>query len=153
VIRPALARGAVVICDRFIDSTRAYQGAGRGLPAQAIAAAIRLSIGDLRPDLTVILQAGMRVLEHDLHPPAELSALGRHVADSLSASKPAQAPSTADCYRDYAKVLAFESAGARAQAQQVRRQMLSQQESARPDQWESVGGRLYTAALTALAAQ
>lgn len=81
----------------------------------------------------------------------ELSALGRHVAGSLSTS--AKAPSAADCYRDYAKVLAFESAGAVAQAERVRQQMRSQQESALPDQWGTVGGRLYTAALTALAAK
>ena len=81
----------------------------------------------------------------------ELSELGRHVAASLSATEAAPAP--ADCYRDYAKVLAFESTGAGALAEQVRRRMLSQQGSVRADQWGSVGGQLYTAALTALSAR
>jgi hypothetical protein len=80
----------------------------------------------------------------------ELPELGRQVAGSLSASTGGTA--SADCYRDYAKVLAFESAGARAQAEAVRRQMRAQQETPRSDQWDAVGGRLYTAALTALAA-
>lgn len=55
VIRPALARGATVICDRFIDSTRAYQGAGKGLPDAALLALHAAVTGDLWPDLTIIL--------------------------------------------------------------------------------------------------
>ena len=81
----------------------------------------------------------------------ELSALGTRVAASLGSAE--AAPAGADCYRDYAEVLAFESAGARERADEVRRRMLSQQESAVPDQWGRVGGRLYTVALTALAAK
>jgi len=53
-IRPALARGAWVICDRFFDSTEAYQGAGRGVDAAAISALRHLAIGNLAPDLTLI---------------------------------------------------------------------------------------------------
>ncbi|MDH4045380.1 MAG: dTMP kinase [Gemmatimonadota bacterium] len=55
VIRPAVARGAVVLCDRFDLSTEAYQIAGRGLDAAAIRAANRLATGGLRPDLTLVL--------------------------------------------------------------------------------------------------
>ncbi len=54
-IRPALARGDVVICDRFIDSTRAYQGASGQLEAGFIDRLERIVIGDTRPDLTFIL--------------------------------------------------------------------------------------------------
>jgi dTMP kinase len=54
-IRPALARGAWVICDRFHDSTRAYQGAAGGVPIAAIDALERIVIGPTRPDLTFIL--------------------------------------------------------------------------------------------------
>ncbi len=54
LIRPALARGAVVICDRFYDSTMAYQGYGMGVDLADIAALRRL-IG-LTPDLTLILE-------------------------------------------------------------------------------------------------
>lgn len=57
VIRPALNRGAVVLCDRFIDSTRAYQGVLGGLPADALGALERVATGGVRPDLTLILDA------------------------------------------------------------------------------------------------
>jgi dTMP kinase len=55
VIRPALARGAVVLCDRYDLSTDAYQIAGRGLDAQGIRAANALATGGLRPDLTLVV--------------------------------------------------------------------------------------------------
>ena len=54
VIRPALARGCVVLCDRFTDATYAYQGGGRGLSQQRIAELERFVQGDLRPDLTLL---------------------------------------------------------------------------------------------------
>lgn len=54
-IRPALARGAIVLCDRFADSTRAYQGAAGAVPVAAIDALERWAIGDTRPDLTLVL--------------------------------------------------------------------------------------------------
>ncbi len=54
-IGPALARGACVICDRFTDSTYAYQGAGRGLPRETIRRIEAIAVPDLKPDLTVIL--------------------------------------------------------------------------------------------------
>jgi dTMP kinase len=55
VIAPALARGAWVVCDRFLDSTRAYQGAGGGAPTALIEALERDVVGSTRPDLTLIL--------------------------------------------------------------------------------------------------
>ena len=54
VIRPALARGAVVLCDRFTDATYAYQGGGRGLSFERIAVLETFVQGDLRPDLTLV---------------------------------------------------------------------------------------------------
>ncbi len=72
-VRPALASGAWVITDRFVDSTYAYQGAGLGLGRPAVAALDRLVLDGFRPDLTLIL---------DL--PAELGlarATARGVAD------------------------------------------------------------------------
>ncbi len=54
-ILPALARGAWVVCDRFANSTRAYQGAAGSLPPEFIAALERLTVGPNRPDLTLIL--------------------------------------------------------------------------------------------------
>ena len=55
VIRPALAGGTVVVCDRFIDSTVAYQGYGRGLDLDAIDQLNALATGGLVPDLTLWL--------------------------------------------------------------------------------------------------
>lgn len=53
-IRPALARGAWVVCDRFLDSTRAYQGAGGGASAALIDQLERSVVGHERPDLTLV---------------------------------------------------------------------------------------------------
>ncbi|WP_026532234.1 dTMP kinase [Arthrobacter sp. H41] len=55
VILPALARGAVVVCDRYVDSSVAYQGAGRELGAQAVLDVNLWAVAGLRPDLTVLL--------------------------------------------------------------------------------------------------
>jgi len=54
-IRPALARGDWVLCDRFSDATHAYQGGGRGLDPAAIRTLETLVQGDLRPHLTLLL--------------------------------------------------------------------------------------------------
>jgi dTMP kinase len=56
VIRPALAAGRMVLCDRFFDSTTAYQGYGRGLDVKWIEALTEFAVGDTRPDLTLLLQ-------------------------------------------------------------------------------------------------
>ena len=55
LIRPALDRGETVLCDRFIDSTRAYQGAAGGLDPAVVTALERVVVGPTRPDLTLIL--------------------------------------------------------------------------------------------------
>ena len=54
VIRPALTLGKFVLCDRFTDATYAYQGGGRGIPAERIAVIENWVQGDLRPDLTLL---------------------------------------------------------------------------------------------------
>ena len=61
VIRPALERGAVVLCDRFTDATYAYQGGGRGLSIERIAQLEVFVQGELRPDLTLIFDLPVEV--------------------------------------------------------------------------------------------
>ena len=58
LIRPALAEGRVVLSDRFVLSTEAYQMAGRGLPAEVVIPANRAAADGLLPDLTLILDLG-----------------------------------------------------------------------------------------------
>jgi dTMP kinase len=70
VIRPALERGAWVICDRFIDSTRAYQGGAGGVSDDDILALHKVSSEGLMPDRTLLLtmpvfEASLRVYERD----------------------------------------------------------------------------------------
>lgn len=72
VIRPALARGAWVVCDRFTDATYAYQGGGRGLDQAVIAALEALVQQGLEPDLTLYL---------DLAPEAAEARLGDRPRD------------------------------------------------------------------------
>ena len=62
-IRPALAVGEIVLCDRFYDSTTAYQGYGRGLDLALVRSVIDFAVGDTRPNLTLLL-----------HVPPEVSA-------------------------------------------------------------------------------
>lgn len=68
VIRPALAAGTWVLCDRFLDSTRAYQGAVAGIGIDSVEALHTLVFGRLRPDLTLIL---------DLDPAVGLARAGK----------------------------------------------------------------------------
>ena len=57
VIEPALAAGSVVLCDRFTDSTEAYQGSGRRLGSEAVRELHRVLCGNLQPDLTILLDS------------------------------------------------------------------------------------------------
>jgi len=59
VIQPALARGAWVICDRFADSTTAYQGFGRGFPVELMETINRFAIGEAVPDMTILLDVNV----------------------------------------------------------------------------------------------
>jgi len=61
VIRPTLARGEWVVCDRFTDATRAYQGSGRGVDAALIEALALAVHGDLQPDCTLLLDLPVSV--------------------------------------------------------------------------------------------
>ena len=63
IIRPALEAGEIVVCDRFYDSTTAYQGYGRQLDLEKVKTVIEFAIGETKPNLTLFL-----------HVPAEVSA-------------------------------------------------------------------------------
>lgn len=58
-IRPALEAGTWVVCDRFTDSSRAYQGGGRGIPLESIDALADLVHADVQPDLTILLDVAV----------------------------------------------------------------------------------------------
>lgn len=57
IIRPALEAGEVVVCDRFLDSTVAYQGWGRGLDLDRVRAVLEVAVGGTKPDLTLLFEA------------------------------------------------------------------------------------------------
>ncbi|MBN9287468.1 MAG: dTMP kinase [Gammaproteobacteria bacterium 39-13] len=61
VIKPALAEGKWVVCDRFVDATYAYQGAGRGIPIEKIDSLHQWALGDFVPDCTIILDASPEI--------------------------------------------------------------------------------------------
>ncbi len=89
VIRPALDKGRTVVCDRFLDSSLAYQGSARGLGPDAVAALNAPAVGDLVPDVTVLLEidtgaAAGRGAEDDRFE-REGDALQRAVAEAYGA--------------------------------------------------------------------
>lgn len=83
LIRPALARGEWVICDRFIDSSRAYQGGAGGLGDDAILALHQFGSGGLRPDVVILLEADGAALN------ARLAARDGETSDAIG-GRPAE---------------------------------------------------------------
>ena len=63
VIRPALAAGEIVLCDRFYDSTTAYQGYGRQLDLAKVREIVDIAVGPTRPDLTLLLEVSIEISE------------------------------------------------------------------------------------------
>ena len=61
IIRPALAAGEIILCDRFYDSTIAYQGYGRELNLAIVRQVIDLAVGNTRPDITLLFQVSQDV--------------------------------------------------------------------------------------------
>ncbi|MCX7872138.1 MAG: dTMP kinase [Verrucomicrobiae bacterium] len=62
IIRPALAEGKIVLCDRFYDSTIAYQGFGRGLNLEDVLKIIDFAVGNTIPDLTILLDIPIEII-------------------------------------------------------------------------------------------
>jgi dTMP kinase len=121
VIRPALGRGTLVICDRFVDSSLAYQGSGRELGVQAVGAANQLATGGLRPDLVFLL---------DVEP--ALGALRRsQPADRIESSGLAFHERVRSCFLEIARLEAerFVVLDASSPASEVRRLALRALES------------------------
>ncbi|MGL4648066.1 MAG: dTMP kinase [Caldilineaceae bacterium] len=99
IVRPALARGAIVLCDRYGDSTMAYQGYGRGQPLGPLQALIEFATGGLHPDLTLFLDvdvaAGLHRKQEDERNRMEGELLAFHQAaregyHALAAAEPAR---------------------------------------------------------------
>jgi dTMP kinase len=63
IIRPALAAGEIVLCDRFYDSTTAYQGYGRQLDLKMVREIVDVAVGDTKPDLTLLLTISPEISE------------------------------------------------------------------------------------------
>jgi dTMP kinase len=63
IIRPALAAGEIILCDRFYDSTTAYQGHGRELDLKMVKAVVDIAVGETRPDLTLLLTVPQEISE------------------------------------------------------------------------------------------
>jgi len=63
IIRPAVADGEIVLCDRFYDSTTAYQGYGRQLDLEMVKSVIDVAVGDTRPNLTLLLTVPQEISE------------------------------------------------------------------------------------------
>lgn len=75
-IRPALQAGSVVVCDRFVDSSLAYQAGGRGLKMSEVLALQALATGGLRPDLRILLDLPVRIgLNRRLADPRQVNRL------------------------------------------------------------------------------
>ena len=86
VVRPALARGAVVICDRYVDSMLAYQGAGRVLDRGEVEQVARWATDDLRPHLTVLLDTEPAQAVYAKADPDRLEAAGEVFHDAVRQS-------------------------------------------------------------------
>lgn len=95
LIRPALSRGAVVVCDRFIDSSLAYQGVGRGLGQDEVARLSGFATGGLSADFTVLL---------DVEPVVGLARAGRAgAADRIEAEAVSFHKTVRRAFLDFAK--------------------------------------------------
>lgn len=82
VIRPALAAGQIVLCDRFFDSTTAYQGYGRQLDLARVQSVIEFAVGDTLPDLTLLFWVPVAVSEARRQTRAASGAVGDRIEEA-----------------------------------------------------------------------
>ena len=94
VIEPSLARGAVVVCDRFFDSTLAYQAGGRGLPRELVLDANALGSCGVVPDVTLVF---------DIEPAEALARATREGADRLEVEGACFQQRVCEAYRELAR--------------------------------------------------
>jgi dTMP kinase len=133
VVRPALARGAVVIADRFELSTLAYQGAGRGLPVEEIVRSNRIATSGLAPDATILLE-----LEPDEGARRQAAAAKRR--DRLELEDPDFHRRVAHGYLELAhSVPDVQRVDARGTVQEVRARVLETLSSRYPETFENSG--------------
>lgn len=105
VMMPALRAGHIVVCDRYIDSTLAYQGAGRTLDVAELESVVRWATRDLRPDLTVVM---------DIDPAAGLERISGHdriEAEPLDFHRRVRASFLEFADRDDARYLVADASG------------------------------------------
>jgi dTMP kinase len=86
MVQPALAQGAIVLCDRFTDSTLVYQGCGRGLPTEPILELDRIACGGLQPDITVLIDIDLETSSDRFRRRNERSASAETRIDDESAA-------------------------------------------------------------------
>lgn len=97
LIRPAIKRGAWVICDRFVDSSRAYQGRAGGLGDEAILRLHAFGSAGLRPDLTIVLEADPALVAH------RLRARDAGDSDAIGARSASYHAAVAQAFRSFAQ--------------------------------------------------
>lgn len=96
-IRPALKAGRWIVCDRFVDSSRAYQGKAGGLGEQAIVALHQIGSHGLRPDLTLLIEVGEQTALH------RIAARDGGGADAIGGRDPAYHRKVAQAFRSFAE--------------------------------------------------
>jgi dTMP kinase len=99
-IWPRLADGAWIVCDRFADATYAYQGGGYGVAQEAIAQLEQLTLGEFRPDLTLVFDVPIEVARERLSQPHSTSSSARGASSSPASAMPTcgvHVPSPAAC--------------------------------------------------------
>lgn len=74
VIRPAVEKGKIVLCDRFLDSTTVYQGVGRRIASEPVSIINKFAVGELMPDVTVVIDLPAEIgIERTRHRAREMS--------------------------------------------------------------------------------